>query len=216
MGGSIMSEELSIYNKQQASNESLQMLLNQEPSKSEVRTNKMANNSQYLSIATVERLLDENYAGIWNTKNFRWQVVANEIIGSIDLEVFQPAAKMWITRTGAASAMIQTRKGEPITVESKHINTLVKDFPHLKAECLKNAAKSLGVRFGRNLNRGQEEEFSYLSENMQSLSENGVRAAELLQTAKITESRRAEIEKKIRRANADTLKQIVLFLENNQ
>jgi hypothetical protein len=211
-----MSEELSIYNKQQASNESLQMLLNQEPSKSEVRTNKMANNSQYLSIATVERLLDENYAGIWNTKNFRWQVVANEIIGSIDLEVFQPAAKMWITRTGAASAMIQTRKGEPITVESKHINTLVKDFPHLKAECLKNAAKSLGVRFGRNLNRGQEEEFSYLSENMQSLSENGVRAAELLQTAKITESRRAEIEKKIRRANADTLKQIVLFLENNQ
>jgi len=211
-----MSEELSIYNKQQASNESLQMLLNQEPSKSEVRTNKMANNSQYLSIATVERLLDENYAGIWNTKNFRWQVVANEIIGSIDLEVFQPAAKMWITRTGAASAMIQTRKGEPITVESKHINTLVKDFPHLKAECLKNAAKSLGVRFGRNLNRGQEEEFSYLSENMQSLSENGVRAAELLQTAKITESRRAEIEKKIRRANADTLKQIVSFLESNQ
>jgi hypothetical protein len=211
-----MSEELSIYNKQQASNESLQMLLNQEPSKSEVRTNKMANNSQYLSIATVERLLDENYAGIWNTKNFRWQVVANEIIGSIDLEVFQPAAKMWITRTGAASAMIQTRKGEPITVESKHINTLVKDFPHLKAECLKNAAKSLGVRFGRNLNRGQEEEFSYLSENMQSLSENGVRAAELLPTAKITESRRAEIEKKIRRANADTLKQIVSFLESNQ
>jgi len=211
-----MSKDITIYNKEQASNESLQMLLNQEPSKSEVRVNKMANNSQYLSIATVERLLDENYAGIWNTKNFRWQVVANEIIGSIDLEVFQPAAKMWITRTGAASAMIQTRKGEPITVESKHINTLVKDFPHLKAECLKNAAKSLGVRFGRNLNRGQEEEFSYLSENMQSLSENGVRAAELLQTAKITESRRAEIEKKIRRANADTLKQIVSFLESNQ
>jgi hypothetical protein len=211
-----MSEELTMYNKQQQSNEGLQMLLNQEPSKSEIKTNKMANNSQYLSIATVERLLDENYAGIWNTKNFRWQVVANEIIGSIDLEVYQPAAKMWITRTGAASAMIQTRKGEPITVESKHINTLVKDFPHLKAECLKNAAKSLGVRFGRNLNRGQEEEFSYLSENMQSLSENGVRAAELLQTAKITESRRAEIEKKIRRANADTLKQIVTFLESNQ
>jgi hypothetical protein len=211
-----MSEEVAIYNKQQQSNEGLQMLLNQEPSKSEIKTNKMANNSQYLSIATVERLLDENYAGIWNTKNFRWQVVANEIIGSIDLEVYHPAAKMWITRTGAASAMIQTQKGQPITVESKYINTLVKDFPHLKAECLKNAAKSLGVRFGRNLNRGQEEEFSYLSENMQSLSENGVRAGELLQTAKITESRRAEIEKKIRRANADTLKQIVSFLESNQ
>jgi hypothetical protein len=233
-----MSEDITIYNKQQASNEGLQMLLNQEPSKSEVRTNKMANNSQYLSIATVERLLDENYAGIWNTKNFRWQVVANEIIGSIDLEVFQPAAKMWITRTGAASAMIQLDSWERdengnilkdeygrnkkdaklkvSDVDRKILNTLVKDFPHLKAECLKNAAKSLGVRFGRNLNRGQEEEFSYLSENMQSLSENGVRAAELLPTAKITESRRAEIEKKIRRANADTLKQIVLFLENNQ
>jgi hypothetical protein len=211
-----MSEEVAIYNKQQQSNEAFQMMLNQEPSKSEIKTNKMANNSQYLPVASTERLLDEIYAGLWSQKNFRWQVVANEIIGAIDLEVYHPTAKVWITRTGAASAMIQMRKGEPITVESKHINTLVKDFPHLKAECLKNAAKSLGVRFGRNLNRGQEEEFSYLSENMQSLSENGVRAAELLQTAKITESRRAEIEKKIRRANADTLKQIVSFLESNQ
>jgi hypothetical protein len=211
-----MSEELSIYNKQQQGNEAFQMLLNQEPSKSEVRTNKMANNSQYIPVDTAEGLLDSFYAGLWNTVNFRWQVVANEIIGSIDLEVYHPAAKMWIKRTGAASAMIQTRKGEPITVESKHINTLVKDFPHLKAECLKNAAKSLGLRFGRNLNRGQEWEFGSLSENMQSLSENGVRAAELLVTAKITETRRAEIEKKIRRANADTLKQIVSFLESNQ
>jgi hypothetical protein len=43
---------------------------------------------------------------------------------------------------------------KPSDVDAKIKNTLVKDFPHLKAECIKNAAKSLGKYFGRDLNRG--------------------------------------------------------------
>ena len=61
---------------------------------------------------------------------------------------------MWITRTGVASVLIQQKKGSAITdIGAKHKNTLVKDFPHLEAECLKNAAKKLGKAFGRDLNR---------------------------------------------------------------
>ena len=112
----------------------------------------------YLPIAHVEAQLDEIFFGLWQTSNFRWQVVANEIIGSIDLEVYNPVAGCWLKRTGAASVPVQQRSGSaPSDVDAKYKNALVKDFPHLKADCIKNAAKSLGRRFGRDLNRKYDE-----------------------------------------------------------
>jgi hypothetical protein len=72
---------------------------------------------------------------------------------------------VWLTRTGSASAMIQQKQGSDIQdIGAKIKNTLVKDFPHLKAECIKNAAKSLGDRFGRDLNRGIDNDLSKLYE----------------------------------------------------
>jgi hypothetical protein len=41
----------------------------------------------------------------------------------------------------------------PSDVDAKISNTLAKDYPHAKAEALKNAARSLGRCFGRDLNR---------------------------------------------------------------
>ena len=112
----------------------------------------------YLPIAHIEAQLDEIFMGLWQTSNFRWQVVANEIIGSIDLEVFHPIACHWVKRTGSASVPIQQKSGSaPSDVDAKYKNALVKDFPHLKADCIKNAAKSLGRRFGRDLNRIYDE-----------------------------------------------------------
>jgi hypothetical protein len=137
--------------------------LNQKPVSTEIKTNQQANNSKYIGIGTIESELDYIYNGLWSTENFRWQVVANEIIGSIDLKVFHPVAMVWITREGVGSVMIQQKKDSDIQdIGSKIKNTLVKDFPHLKAECIKNAAKSLGDRFGRNLNRNQEDDLSKL------------------------------------------------------
>lgn len=146
--------------------------LNQKPLSIDVKTNKMANDSKYLSIGTIESQLDYEYNGLWTTENFRWQVVANEIIGSIDLKVFNPVVKAWITRTGCGSAMIQQRKDSDITdISAKVKNTLVKDFPHLKAECIKNAAKSLGDKFGRSLNRGEDNELGNLFDMSNHISE---------------------------------------------
>ncbi len=205
--------EIAIYNqKHHKANESFQMMLNAHPDKADVRTNKQANNSLYIPIATIERKLDELFNGLWQTTNFRWQVVANEVIGSIDLQVYHPSANVWVTRTGAASAMIQTRKGEPVAVESKYPNTLVKDFPHMKAECLKNAAKSLGVVFGRALNRGTEDEYQYLSETASATVEGIEKARELMQTAVLTEGERQKLDKRIGRATPETLKSIVEYL----
>jgi hypothetical protein len=105
-------------------------------------------------IDTVETELDEDFAGLWQTENFRWQVVANEIVGTIDLLVFHPVAKTWIRKTGSASVMIQQEKGAAIDdISKKYKNTLVKDFPKLEVMCIKSAAKKLGEKYGRSLNR---------------------------------------------------------------
>jgi len=212
-----MSEEIALYSTENhQSIESFQKLLNQHPHKSEIKVNKMAKGAQYLPVGAIERLLDENYSGLWSIENFRWEVVANEIIGSLDLKVFHPAAKIWITRTGAGATMILTQAEKPATVENKIKNTLVKDFPHLKAECLKNAAKSLGVRFGRNLNRNQEDEPEYLSESLPKLSENQQLAYDLLEQSTLSPDYREKIAKKINRANSKTLVDILEYLKQNQ
>lgn len=128
--------------------------LNNAPESDVIQINKMANNSKYIPISFVEGFLDDIFRGLWSTESFQSQVVANEIIGQIDLKFFHPVARTWITRTGVASVMIQQSKGASITdISSKIKNTLVKDYPHLKNECIKNASRSIGKLFGRDLNR---------------------------------------------------------------
>jgi len=210
-------EDIALYEtKQMKGVESFQKMLNANPDKASIGVNKMANNSLFLPIAFIERTLDELYQGLWQTTNFRWHVVANEIIGSIDLQVYHPAAKVWLTRTGAASAMIQIGRDKPLHVDNKIKNTLVKDFPHLKAECLKNAAKSLGTVFGRNLNRGTDLNFNYLSDQVHTQVVGSEEAYKLLETATLTDNERTQIDAKISRATARTIKDIINFLNQKQ
>lgn len=134
--------------------EAFRAQLNAKPGKDEVQTNRMANNSLYIPIGIIEAKLDSVYNGLWKTHSYTQQVIGNEVTGSMILEVYHPAGQ-WISRVGTASVMIQMNKGADIAegLNAKIKNTLVKDIPHLKAECFKNAAKSLGDFFGRSLNR---------------------------------------------------------------
>jgi hypothetical protein len=67
---------------------------------------------------------------------------------------------MPLTRVGAGAAQIRVAKDANITDISKKIKTALQmDFPHMKAECLKNAAKSVGKYFGRDLNRDYFEKY---------------------------------------------------------
>jgi hypothetical protein len=45
--------------------------LQKDPNKAELKTNKFANNSQYLPISFLEMTLDEIFFGLWQTKNFK-------------------------------------------------------------------------------------------------------------------------------------------------
>lgn len=125
-----------------------------EPAPENIVRDEKAGDFDFIPVAIVEAELDEIFFGLWKTSGFRWQVVSNEIIGSITLEVYHPVLREWISREGCASVPIQCKKDSAVTdASAKYKNALVKDFPHLKADCLKNAAKSLGRRFGRDLNR---------------------------------------------------------------
>lgn len=135
-------------------------VLNAEPKPQEIKSNKFANNSKYLPIGVIERKLDEMFIA-WQTENFRYQVIGNELTGVITLKVLHPMLLTWISYEGAGAVQIQFTKGSDFTNFANKIqNTLQKDFPHLKSECLKNAAKHLGKAFGRDLNRDETGDYA--------------------------------------------------------
>lgn len=143
--------------------EKFQKMLNSKPKASDIKINKLANNSKFLPIGIVEKTLDEIYSGLWNAKNFKYIVVVNELVGDLELSVFHPVIQEWITRPGVAGIPIMTKKGTDFTdIKNKYINACVTVAPHLKAECIKNGAKSFGEVFGRNLNR-EDDYSSYTS-----------------------------------------------------
>lgn len=131
------------------------------------------NKAKTLTISHVEMTLDEYFFGLWSTENFKWTTIQNEVVGSLDLVVVHPMNGMLIRRIGAASIIIQVdkvpdnlkgreRNEWALNVSNKKSNALDMGFPKLKAECLKNAAQSLGKIFGRDLNRKQKDTFNPL------------------------------------------------------
>jgi len=130
--------------------------------------------ASYLPISFVEMTLDELFLGLWSTENFKWSAITNEVQGSIDLVVLHPVTRTPIRRTGAGSIIImvdslseedknrmskQDRNLFALNPENKKPNALDLAFPKLKAECVKNAAQSLGKVFGRDINRKNKDVF---------------------------------------------------------
>ncbi len=152
----------------------------------EIKKNKFANNSQYLPISFLEMTLDEIFFGLWQTKNFNTKVIANEIAGELELWYFHPTAKTWLCRIGAGAVQIQFRSpekggsGDITNIGDKIQNTLTKDYPHLKAECFRNACLSLGKSFGRDLNREFEDQYKPVIPNVKPVADVDVKSKELI------------------------------------
>jgi len=134
--------------------------LNTEPPQELIKINKFANNTKYLPISFLEMLLDQISLGNWEVTEFRYQVVANELVGTIELSYYHPIFKKMIKRIGAGAVQIQTRAGtDAYDVNNKIVNTLTKQMGQLKAECFRNACKNIGKIFGRDLNREDVAEY---------------------------------------------------------
>lgn len=144
-----------------------QKKLNKDPDPREL-DNTPDGKAKTLPISYVEMTLDELYFGLWDTYDYRWSAITNEVQGTIMLECVHPVTGKPVRRAGAASIVItvdsldqeakqgmtkQERNLHALNPENKKPNALDLGFPKLKAECLKNAAQSLGKVFGRDINR---------------------------------------------------------------
>ena len=124
--------------------------------------------ASYVPISVVEHSLNQDYMGLWSLDTPTYQVVANQIVGTAVLHVFDLNAKVWIRRVGFGAVVIRQSSGAQVTDASAIIkNALVMDFAKLKTEILKNAVKTLGKKYGGDLNRAIEDNYEpiYTNEN---------------------------------------------------
>ena len=190
-----------------------QQMLNAEPDAAGVESTP-DKKAQTLVISHVETTLDELFFGHWRTENFKWSTIANEVQASLELVVIHPISGSELRRVGAASVIIMVdkvpdnlfgsdRNRWALNPDNKKANAMDLAFGKLKAECLKNAALSLGKVFGRDLNRknkdtykpfklkgalgrGHEQDVAYVRELIQ-------QATDLTQLAKIFKACSPEI-----------------------
>lgn len=134
--------------------------LNQEPDTSELDKTPDGK-ALTLPISFIEMTLDEIFLGQWETSEPTYQQIFNEVVGSLVLTVWHPITSQPIRRVGFASIVITQDKDATMADfnTTKKKNALDMAFPKLKAECVKNAAQSLGKVFGRDLNRKRKDEF---------------------------------------------------------
>ena len=114
-----------------------------------------------LPISFIEMTLDELFFGLWETSDPQYQQVFNEVIATVTLTVTHPVTGKPLKRVGWASVVITQDKDAQISEfnMTKKKNALDLAFPKLGAEAVKNAAKSLGKIFGRDINRKKTDSF---------------------------------------------------------
>lgn len=117
--------------------------INADPDESIVKTSKDGD-FRYVPISATENLLDEIYMGSWSW-SFTREVVGREYaIGKGDVSVQHPVTGAWISRSGTAAVPFK--------------KNMEMDYPLLEALTLLSAARKIGRVFGRDLNRGREDE----------------------------------------------------------
>ena len=107
----------------------------------------------YLPITAVERLLDGLFDG-WTAEILRECFVVNGFYVVVRLTSKIPQSDKHLVSDGIGFAEFQTTKGAAPTDFTKLSQAAgVMAIPRAKAEAIKNAAKSFGNLFGRNLTR---------------------------------------------------------------
>ena len=127
-------------------------VLDREPSKTWVRKNSITN-SNYIPIRIVETLLRSIF-GVYQTEMIgEPKLIGNSVTVSVQLTVYHPVLKEWVTHTGLGSVPIQVKKGaSPVDFTQIHATALHKNAPAALGFAISNAAKKFGRIFGSSLN----------------------------------------------------------------
>lgn len=174
---------------------------------------------EYLPIGTVENELDSIYSGLWETTNEKFELVLNTIVCTLQLRVYHPIAQIWLHRVGTGGAQLQLASGQkqilPETLNHKAVGMAYKIA---KEDATKNAAKSLGEIFGRNLNREYAEEVDSLVDRAEALSEHEMLVNEVIEFLHSDETFTIQTREmkigKAKKATAEQLKQMINYYEN--
>ena len=148
--------------------------LNRKPSKNEIEQ-KMG--KTYIPISILEAKLDSFFNGAWSTKNISTTIVGNELVVSLELHFYHPKLDTWLCRVGVGASMVMQKRDSAISdIDAKIKNALEMDAPNAKSKAFKNAVKSIGKAFGRDLMREIEGEFENIEQHKKT-SENKILTA---------------------------------------
>lgn len=136
-------------------NDSLKLLLNQEPHNTWVKKNPYANNAQYVPIDKIEFLLDRIFQD-WQIEVRETKQLFNAIQVTVRVHYLHPIKNEWRYHDGVGAKELQTQKDSgPLKLDFSNVNKSAVEMatPIAKSMAIKDACDHLGKLFGRDLNR---------------------------------------------------------------
>lgn len=148
-----------------AAMEAFTAFLNEAPLPSDLRQHE---GKDYLPISFVEKELHQCFFGAVQNEVLSYKQIFNEITVHSRIRVFHPILKEWLNFDGLGASVIMQDAKTSVQdfAQFKKPNALLTTLPKALAEANKNAAKKIGKRFGSDLNRKFEDEFSPLTDEL--------------------------------------------------
>lgn len=108
---------------------------------------------KYLTITAIRDLLTELFPFWQVIPHGEPKLIANSVVVSVELKVFNPLINQWMTYYGVGAQPLQTEKNaSPTAFDKIKHDSVHKAVGAAKSYAVKNAAKDLGRLFGQGLN----------------------------------------------------------------
>lgn len=115
---------------------------------------------KYLPIEEIQNNLDSLFMGLYSIEVRSTSTFVNSVMVTVRINYFHPVFKMWLFVDGVGASSLQVNKdSNPTDLNQLKQDSVVMALPKAKTEALKNAAKELGNKFGRTLNKDTQSEF---------------------------------------------------------
>jgi hypothetical protein len=134
----------------------LNVLLNQPPPASWIKTHPFARGVKYIPIERIEYLLTKVFVK-WHVEIKSVQLIGNSVVTTVTLHYLDPITGEWLRNDGVGGAPLQTEKGAgAIDFNQLKDNAVMLASPSSESYAIKDAAEKIGKLFGKDLNRADE------------------------------------------------------------
>lgn len=146
---------------------SLNIILNENPPENWVKQHPIAKNVKYLPIERVEYLLTRIFLK-WNVEVKSVQIIANSVVVCIRLFYQDVFSEDMLWQDGIGAAPLQTDKGAgAVDFNAIKSDAVMKAAPAAESFAIKDAAEKIGKLFGKDLNRADKIMYDGLLQNIQ-------------------------------------------------